>query len=576
MAFYAFFKTRTRNFVLNNALRKPLKLPKLLLLFLAVIFVLNLVQGHFMELIFDEAYYWHYAKYPAFGYFDHPPMVAWLIEFGSLFFDGNLGIRFMSCLMSVGTMLVLWKTIDNPKKNDYVLHFVVLAFSMTLVNFYGFLTLPDTPLLFFCALFLFVYKRFIEKPSWAVAFGLGLVMAALMYSKYHAALVIIFVLLSNLKLLTNKFAWLAVFVALLAYSPHFIWLYDNDFISIKYHLFERPNDAYNFNKYTLGFLVNLVAIFGLTFPWIYRSLFKTKVNSTFTKALLYLTYGVVLFFFISSFNRRVQTQWVIIICIPMVILVFNDMMANDTSRKWIFRMGATNIVILLFLRLGLIFEQISPIPYESHGNKAWVQQLRNKAESAPVVFENSYRLAPMYAYYSGDTSYSLNNYHYRQNQYSIDPSENTVQHAKIYYVSRYIKGEELAFTNNKGNEYYGKFIDNFESYRKLRCEVDGDHFSLNKEKELKLKVINPYKEDIPLNKLRFAVVYLNEYKRHPDLVPVEIVAVANNISVLKSNDTVNFTFKLPEPKMKDPGYFRVVISENNLPYGLNGKPIKLE
>ena len=46
------------------------------------------------------------------------------------------------------------------------------------------------------------------------------------------------------------------------------------------------------------------------------------------------------------------------------------------------------------------------------------------------------------------------------------------------------------------------------------------------------------------------------------------------ILALKSNDTLNYTFKLLMPKMGDPEYFRIVISENNLPHGLNGTNIK--
>ncbi len=561
---------------MNYLLNMLSKFPRNLLYFLGAIFILNLVQSYFTELIFDEAYYWHYAQNLSFGYFDHPPMVAWFIALGSMIFDGNLGVRFVSCLLSVGTLLVLWKLIDHPKKNDYVPHFVVLVFSMPLLNAYGFLTLPDTPFLFFCGLFLLVYKHFIKKPSVGLAILLGLTMAALMYSKYHAVLVIVFVLLSNLKLLTNKFAWLAVAISLLAYAPHFVWLYEQDFISIRYHLFERRNNAYNFNKYTLGFIVNLVAIFGLTFPWIYRSLFQTKAKDTFTKALLYLTYGVLIFFFISSFNRRVQTQWIIAICIPLVVLVFNDMLANETSRKWIYRMGLLNVAILLFLRLGLVFENLFPIHYESHGNKRWVQEIKDKVGDIPVVFENSYRLAPMYAYYAGSPTFSLNNINYRQNQYTLDNTENTVQGKKVYYVSRYLTNAELAFTNAKGTQFFGKYINDFESYRKLRCYVDGDIFAMDTEKIQQLKVFNPYNKDIDLSKLKFAVGYLNDYKLLHDVIPIKVKPLNENISALKSNDTTNFTFTLPTPKMKRPAYFRISISENDLRYGLNSSAIKLE
>ena len=32
----------------------------------------------------QEAYYWTYAQHPDLSYFDHPPMVAWLIWLGTL------------------------------------------------------------------------------------------------------------------------------------------------------------------------------------------------------------------------------------------------------------------------------------------------------------------------------------------------------------------------------------------------------------------------------------------------------------------------------------------------------------
>ena len=211
------------------------KQPKLFYILLGLILVTNLLQAYFTELIFDEAYYWYYSKNLAWGYFDHPPMVAWMIKASGLFFSGELGVRFVSCLLSISTLMLLWLTIDHKKKKDYVSHFFVVAFSMSLLNAYGFLTLPDTPLLFFTALFLYVYKRFIAEPTVPLSIVLGIVMAALMYSKYHAVLVIVFVLLSNLKLIKNKYAILAVIVSFICYAPHFLWLYENDFISIKYH-----------------------------------------------------------------------------------------------------------------------------------------------------------------------------------------------------------------------------------------------------------------------------------------------------------------------------------------------------
>jgi len=552
------------------------KLPRIFLLLLGGFFLINLLQSYFTPLIFDEAYYWHYAKNLAWGYFDHPPLVAVLVKLSGLFFDGELGVRFMTCLVSTGTLFVLWSIIDIPEKKDNVIYFFVLTFSMTLFNAYGFFTLPDTPLLFFTALFLYVYKRFLTNESLLWAVLLGLTMAGLMYSKYHAALVILFVLLSNLKLVTNKYAWLAVITSLICYTPHFIWLYQNDFVTINYHLYDRPNSPYNFNKYTLGYLLNLVAIFGLTFPWIYWSLFKTRSSDKFTKALLYLTYGVILFFLVSSFHRRIQAQWAIIICIPLIIIVYRYMMQNDKVKRWIYITGSINILIILYLRVGLIHEPLSPVFYETHGNKKWVEDIHSRVGDTPLVFENSYRNAPMYSFYSGGVpTYSFNTDIYRRNQYSIDNSESKVQHKEVLYVSGRYKNEDLNLIKEDGSQYYGRLIDDFESFRKLQTLVDGP-VSFDLKKEQLFKIYNPYDEDIDLEKLIFNVAYMSEFKVLQDRRLIQPKPIDSTISALPANDTITFRFKFPETKAKDAKYFRIGIAENGLHFGINGKNTKLE
>ncbi|RDY59501.1 ArnT family glycosyltransferase [Flagellimonas nanhaiensis] len=547
------------------------KYPKLFLVLLVALFILNLVQSYFTELIYDEAYYWYYAKDLAWGYFDHPPMVAFLIKLSSLFFNGELGVRFMSCVLSVGTYILLWELIDNPKKKDYVVHFFVLVFSFTLMNAYGFLTLPDTPFLFFTALFLLLYKQYLKNPSIWISLGLGVVMAALMYSKYHAVLVILFVFFSNIKLITQKNAWIAVGLALVCYTPHFWWLYQNDFVSIQFHLFERPNQAYTFEGFTLGYFLNLVVIIGLLFYWTYASLFTYKITDKFSKALVYLTYGVLIFFFISSFNRRVQAQWAIVITIPLIIMTFNRLVEHERSRKWIFRIGIVSTLLLLYARAWLVYPSLFPLHYETHGNKIWVNELRSKSGGIPIIFENSYRRAPMYEFYSGIPTMSLNNYMYRKNQYTIDGSEENVRGKKVLYVSKYRKSGDIKYMHLDSTVFYGVFMDDFQPYRRLECIVDQSEG----EEQRILRVYNPYDFDVPLDKLKYSIAYSNKHKQVQELINLKVVPQLPHEVLLKSKDTAVFNFDLPLPKQEEIYYYRIGVSENGLLPGLNGKPIKV-
>jgi 4-amino-4-deoxy-L-arabinose transferase-like glycosyltransferase len=62
-----------------------------------------------IELVPDEAYYWLWAKHPAWSYRDKGPGVAWVIWLGTkLFGDTVVGIRFFAVVLSTGVGALLW------------------------------------------------------------------------------------------------------------------------------------------------------------------------------------------------------------------------------------------------------------------------------------------------------------------------------------------------------------------------------------------------------------------------------------------------------------------------------------
>ena len=179
---------------------KILKDPKyqfasLLILF----FVINLIQSYFTNLFEDEAYYYVWSKELAFGYFDHPPMVALWAAIGNLLAPGELGLRMLSAISFSAVLWLLWSIIDVKEKWQHVLLYFTLVVSMVFWQVFGFIMTPDTPLLFFSALFLLAYKRFLQEDSLLNTAFLGFCMAAMLYSKYHGILIIVFVVLSHWK-----------------------------------------------------------------------------------------------------------------------------------------------------------------------------------------------------------------------------------------------------------------------------------------------------------------------------------------------------------------------------------------
>lgn len=258
----------------------------------------------------------------------------------------------------------------------------------------------------------------------------------------------------------------------------------------------------------------------------------------------------------------------------MIVVVYNQILQDRITRKWIFILGTANIIILMFLRIGMIYPPLFPIVYESHGNKDWVNEISSKVGTMPVVFENSYTDAPMYTFYSGNTSYSLNNIRYRQNQFSIDESEKLVQGQTILYVSKFLNKGDISYYDAKGGQHYGIYKKNFESFRKLRTIIDAPSEILEN-KNLTFKIYNPYATDIKISKLEFGVVFLNKYKNFREVKKVHASPLQEEIRVLKSKDTTSFKFSMPEPDINDAYFFKISISENGLYWGLNGENVKL-
>ena len=244
-------------------------------------FVINLLQGIFTEIQEDEAYYALYGEHLAWGYYDHPPMVGLMTFLSSLFFSGTLGVRFFTIIASCLSLWVMWEIatynspIDssqrtNQRRNDMgetdsklsTLNsqlFLIIVFSIVMFNIYGFVTTPDASLILFSALFLLVYQHYLIENTWPKALLMGLLMACMVYSKYHAFLFLGLIVLSNLKLLKDGKFWVACFLALALLTPHILWQVNNDFPSFKYHLAGR-NEAFRWS-YFLEYLPNQLLIF---------------------------------------------------------------------------------------------------------------------------------------------------------------------------------------------------------------------------------------------------------------------------------------------------------------------------
>ncbi|MDQ6609956.1 MAG: glycosyltransferase family 39 protein [Bacteroidota bacterium] len=397
--------------------------------------MLALIQSYFTELQDDEAYYWVFSKYLDWGYFDHPPMIALLIKTGTFFLPGALGVRILPLLLNTATIFITEKLTE--KKSPFL--FYAIALSVGVLQISGFVAVPDVPLMFFTALFFLVYQNFLKAPTWQNTFLLSIIAACLLYSKYHGVLVLAFVLLSNLKLLRNFKIYIAGLFALLLFLPHLYWQYQHNWISFRYHLFESNVNPYKFNfttDYIIGQLLLAGPVAGFIL-WPATFLYRNKNN--FERALKFTAIGFFIFFLASTLKGKVEPNWTSPAIIPVMVLAHQYLLEEQGWRRWLIRLLPITVIIVFLFRIIMIVDLIpaDAIVERYHGWKGWPQELKKNTKGLPVVFNNSYQRASKYWFYTGQITYSLNNYSDRRNNYNFWPVEDSLLGKAVYIMDIY-------------------------------------------------------------------------------------------------------------------------------------------
>jgi Dolichyl-phosphate-mannose-protein mannosyltransferase len=437
-------------------------------LFYGTWLLLNLVQSAATGLLDDEAYYWVYSRFPDWGYFDHPPMVAILIKAGYAIFHNEFGVRVLFAVMSTFSVALIQKLL--PAK-DYLLYYTIMI-SMGILQIGGIIAIPDTPLLFFTAVFFLVYKNLLEQPGFSKAVLFGLAMALLMYSKYHGALVILFTLISNPKLFLKPYVYVAGITGLLLFSPHLYWQYTHGFPSLQFHLRERNAPEYHIS-FTLDYLVSQIPLAGpLATPILWWAAFSKKITDRYIRALKFTMVGIYVFFVFFTLKGRVEANWTIPAFIPLIVLSHQFLINKFTARKWLSRLAVVTISLMFCIRLYTMIDFFPDVPFKGDEflrNKEWATAIKEKANGLPVFFVDSYQRPAKYWFYTGDSAFSLNTVDYRRNNFNFWPMEESFMNKKAYAIYQGRKQDYFhdSIATAKGI-FLGRTIENYFSFSRIR------------------------------------------------------------------------------------------------------------
>ncbi len=191
----------------------------------------------------DESHYVMYSRHPAWGYFDHPPMVAFLAALTSRLGNGIFFYRLGPILCAAGCLILVRGLALALYKDERIAFWCqILLLVMPYQQLLMVALLPDATLnLSWCATLLMVWRA-LQAGRWRHWVLSGVFLGVALLSKYHAILLpvcLLGYLLGSPKdrpWLTMPQPYVAALISVILFMPNIIWNARHDWISYAYQL----------------------------------------------------------------------------------------------------------------------------------------------------------------------------------------------------------------------------------------------------------------------------------------------------------------------------------------------------
>jgi 4-amino-4-deoxy-L-arabinose transferase-like glycosyltransferase len=374
---------------------------------------LRLVLAARLPLVADEAYYWDWSRQLAFGYFDHPPVIAWLVSFGTAIFgDIPLGVRFFPVLCGALAAFALAEVADRLG-GARAARFAALLMALTPFSVGFILATPDAPLLAAIAMtFAFVLRALDPDATprgsliaWSSA---GVTIGLAMASKFTAVFVPFALLLAALvhpelrRQLRRPGPYVAVALASLVMLPVLWWNAQHEWIAFRFQL-GHGLGAVPRGSWWQRELELLGGQFGLVTPILFvlllqvlrRGLARSGDPRRFALAMSALfSLG---FFVYSATRRSVEANWPAIAWLPLLGLLAGSRegLRSIWERRALWLAGTLTIVALA--HVAVPFLPIAPRKDPGARLRGW-ESLAGavKAEATDVPPERRFVAAARY------------------------------------------------------------------------------------------------------------------------------------------------------------------------------------
>lgn len=293
-------------------------------LLIAAFAVFRLAFAGSFPLVADEAYYWQWSRHLAAAYYDHPPMIAWMISLAThVLGNTETAVRLPAVVSHTLCIIYLFRMAGKWLHPRVALLTVILAQSILGFNAAGLISTPDSPLLLAwagaayhvgCAYTEGKRKHWLMGGAW---FGFGLLSKATMI--IFPVLVFMPGILHSpsRKQLARPWPYLGLLLGILLFLPVILWNMDNHWSTFRHaaHQGGVDRESVFHLKYSADFLISQMGLLSpivavlLPFAWV-SSITSGFFGKKWLSSYLFMTsLPVIAAFTVLSLHTRVEGNW---------------------------------------------------------------------------------------------------------------------------------------------------------------------------------------------------------------------------------------------------------------------------
>ncbi|MCC5466662.1 ArnT family glycosyltransferase [Pelosinus baikalensis] len=312
---------------------------KLLWITVMATFLIKSLLAYVIPFTGDEALFYTWGTFPDIGFYDHPPMIGWLLALIMKFSASPYALRLPPLMFPYIVSAVIYSLLKVLDKN--LARWAVILFLVSPFNMMNILVTTDTPLCLFVSLSAVCFYHGLHRNNLLYLILAGIFLGGAFLSKYFSVLLLIAYGFYVLIYQRNRRGFAVLAVVVVCTIPfgllNLYYNYTHAWSNIMFNVFNRNHDIGTFKfGYFLAYLGQL--LFLLTPVVIYFLLRPVKLTRQFVAAESLRRYHSILcfvplgIFALLSFTKSIGIHWPLAF-IPFVFILTIFRFNEATLRK---------------------------------------------------------------------------------------------------------------------------------------------------------------------------------------------------------------------------------------------------